>query len=474
MPILLVIDDEESILHFFRRAFHGPDLRVVTAASAVEGLERMAEDRPDVILLDIDLPDQSGLEAFRRIRRLDSEVPIIFITGHGTTTTTIEAMSLGAYEYLLKPLELDPLCDLIGRAFETSRLLRAATAAPEEGQPDGVADLLVGRCPAMQEVYKAIGRVAPRDVTVLILGETGTGKELVARAIHHYSRRSSGPLQAINCAAIPESLLESELFGHEKGAFTGADRRRAGRFEQCHGGTLFLDEIGDMPPLTQTKILRVLQEQQFERVGGGEAIQTDVRVIAATNRDLGEAIAAGRFRSDLFYRLNVYTIRLPPLRERGEDLPLLAAHFLRRFGRELRKEMRDIAPATLEILRRYSWPGNVRELQSVLKQALIQATGPILLPGFLPPALSGAPETVASAESPAIDMEKFITRRLQAGTVNLYAEWLSLGERDLIGRVLRHTEGNRLRAAKILGINRSTLRIKIAALGIPVDGKPLP
>ena len=237
----------------------------------------------------------------------------------------------------------------------------------------------------MQEVYKAIGRVAPQDVTVLILGESGTGKELVARAIYQHSRRAAGPFLAINCAAIPETLLESELFGHEKGAFTGADRRRIGKFEQCHGGTLFLDEIGDMTPLTQTKVLRVLQEQQFERVGGNETIQTDVRVIAATNRDLEQLIAAGQFRSDLYYRLNVFTIRLPPLRERDDDLPLLVMHFLRRFSRELGKDTYGIAPEALDVLRRHPWPGNVRELQSVLKQALLQATGPILAPESLAP-----------------------------------------------------------------------------------------
>src|SRR3954452_17869293 len=251
----------------------------------------------------------------------------------------------------------------------------------------GTADALVGRCPAMQEVYKAIGRVAPQEVTVLILGESGTGKELIARAIYHYSDRAKGPFLAINCAAIPETLLESELFGHEKGAFTGADRKRIGKFEQASGGTLFLDEIGDMTPLTQTKILRVLQGQEFERVGGNEPIKADVRVIAATNRDLEKMIAEGTFRGDLYYRLNVYTIKLPALRERGDDLPLLAEHFVRRFARELRKEVRGVAPESVELLRRYPWPGNVRELQSVLKQALLQTTGPVVLPEFLPAAV---------------------------------------------------------------------------------------
>jgi two-component system nitrogen regulation response regulator GlnG len=473
VPTLLAIDDEESILHFFRRAFSGPEVHLVTAATAAEGLERVAFDRPDAVILDVDLPDQSGLEAFRRIHQVAPKVPVIFITGHGTTATAIEAMSLGAYEYLLKPLELDPLCDLVARAFEVSRLMRVPAVVAENGQPEDAPDLLVGRCRLMQEVYKAIGRVAPLDVTVLILGETGTGKEVAARAIYHYSRRSAGPFLAINCAAIPESLLESELFGHEKGAFTGADRRRIGKLEQCHKGTLFLDEIGDMTPLTQTKILRVLQEQQFERVGGSETVRTDVRVIAATHRDLEQMIAAGRFRSDLYYRLKVCTIRLPPLRERDEDLPLLVMHFLRRFGSELGKDTYGVTPEAMDELRRHSWPGNVRELQSVLKQALVQTNSPILATECLAAVIPAAGHRVPTPASPsdAVGLGQFLEQRLKVGTEDLYAEWLALAERDLLTRVLRHTGWNQVRAARTLGINRSTLRAKIASLGIVIEGR---
>ena len=325
----------------------------------------------------------------------------------------------------------------------------------------------------MQEVYKAIGRVAPLDVTVLILGETGTGKEVAARAIYHYSRRAAGPFLAINCAAIPESLLESELFGHEKGAFTGADRKRIGKFEQCNKGTLFLDEIGDMTPMTQTKVLRVLQDQQFERVGGGETIRTDVRVIAATNRDLEQMIAAGRFRSDLYYRLKVCTIRLPPLRERDEDLPLLVLHFLRRFGSELGKDTYGVTPEAMDELRRYPWPGNVRELQSVLKQALVQTNSPILAPESLVPTIIPAAHRgpAPTPRTDPADLGRFIERRLREGTEDLYAEWLARTERDLLTRVLHHTGWNQLRAAETLGINRSTLRAKIASLGIVVEGR---
>ncbi len=471
MPSLLVVDDEPSILHFFRRAFTAPEVTLLTAPSAAEGLAAFTQERPDVVVLDINLPDASGLETFRRIHGIDAKTPVIFITGHGTMATAIEAMRLGAYEYLVKPLELDQLTDLIDRAFEIGRLMRVPAVIPEGGEADEAADALLGRCPAMQEVYKAIGRVAPQDVTVLILGESGTGKELVARAIYHYSNRAKGPFLAINCAAIPETLLESELFGHEKGAFTGADRRRIGKFEQASGGTLFLDEIGDMTPLTQTKVLRVLQGQEFERVGGNEPIRADVRLIAATHRDLETMVTAGTFRGDLYYRLNVFTIKLPPLRERGEDLALLAAHFVKRFGRELGKDVRVVAPEALELLRRYPWPGNVRELQSVIKQALLQATGPVLLPEFLPAAVREWGRDGGAAPE-AFDfggLTAFVEDQLRAGSTTLYADYQALTDRHLLTLVLRHTGGNLSRAARALGITRTTLRTKLNALGISVE-----
>ncbi len=468
MPTLLAIDDEPAILQLYQLAFEESGLRLLTAVTAAEGLDLVAREHPDVVLLDIDLPDQSGLETFRGLQQLDAKVPVIFVTGHGTTATAIRAMSLGAYEYLLKPVRLDELRPLVAQALEVSRLMRTPAVVPPARPADDDADVLVGRSAAMQDVYKAIGRVAPQDVTVLILGESGTGKELVARAIYHYSRRASGAFLAINCAAIPDTLLESELFGHEKGAFTGADRQRVGKFEQCSGGTIFLDEIVDMTPLTQAKILRVLQDQQFERVGGNELIRTDVRLIAATNRNLEQLAAVGRFRSDLYYRLNVFTIRLPPLRERLEDLPLLVQHFLRRFSRELGKDVRSLAPEALALLQRYSWPGNLRELQSILKQALLQTTGPVLLADFLPALLREAtppPSTQPLTES---ELDRFIQQRLEAGSQDLYAEWQALTDRQLLRRVLGHTDGNLSAAAKILGINRITLRGKVRSLGMDV------
>jgi DNA-binding NtrC family response regulator len=318
----------------------------------------------------------------------------------------------------------------------------------------------------MQDVYKAIGRVADQTFPVLITGESGTGKELVARAIYQHGSRAKAPFLALNCAAIPETLLESELFGHEKGAFTGAERRRIGRFEQANGGTLLLDEIGDMPMPAQAKLLRVLQEQAFERVGGAETIRTDVRLIAATHRDLQAWSDEGKFRLDLYYRLGVFTIHLPPLRERGDDLELLVQFYLRRVSRELGREVREVAPEVLERLSAYSWPGNLRELQSVLKQALLRAHGPVLLPDFLPelPETAGAP----AAPGAVFDPEAFLGQRLGPNACDLYAEIHREVDRLVLPRILEYTGGNQVRAAVLLGLARRTLRVKLQDLGLHV------
>src|SRR5215467_11755091 len=373
--VLLVDDDPAMILDQVTHVLGPQGMQVEVARTAAEGLRQVAAGPPDVILLDVHLPDLSGLEAYQRIRQIDGRIPVIFITWAATADTAIEAMKEGAHDYLFKPLDLARLRSVVVQALELGRLMREpAVVAPTFPEQAG-GDAIIGRCPAMAEVYKAIGRVAAQNVIALITGESGTGKELVARAIYQHSTRARAPFLAINCAAIPEPLLESELFGHERGAFTGADRRRIGKFEQCNGGTLFLDEIGDMPLALQAKMLRLLQEQTFDRVGGNETIRTDVRLIAATHRDLKTWSEEGKFRPDLYYRLNVFAIHLPPLRERSDDLPLLVRHFVRRFSRELGREVQEIASEALARLRAYSWPGNVRELQSVLKQALLQARG---------------------------------------------------------------------------------------------------
>jgi DNA-binding NtrC family response regulator len=366
------------------------------------------------------------------------------------------------------------LRELVDRALKIRELMQVPVEieAGEAVAPNS--DELVGRSLHMQDVFKAIGRVAPQDVTVLIHGESGTGKELVARAIYHHSRRADKHFLAVNCAAIPEALLESELFGHEKGSFTSADQRRIGKFEQCSGGTIFLDEVGDMSPLVQSKVLRVLQEQRFERVGGVETIQTDVRIIAATNRDLKQMATDGQFREDLYYRLNGFTIKLPPLRERGEDVELLIQRFLQRFSKEIGKSVRGLSPDATEILNRYPWPGNVRELQAVLRQALLQTTGPLILPEFLPDDVryyEDKAQTVARAQTgmPTSNLQTFVDDQLQKRSHDLYAETIAMVDRYVLARVLKYTRGNQSQAAKLLGITRGSLRNKLRSLHIAVD-----
>ena len=474
MPTVLVIDDDRTVCHMIRRSLEELDVEVVTAGDADAGLAAVRDHNPDVVLLDIMLPEISGLEVFQKIQHIDTKLPVIFITAGGSSETAITAMQLGAYDYLMKPLDLAKVKSLVRQALETRRIMHVPVAIPtsEVTGPDG--DRLVGRSEGMLAVYAAIGRVAAQDVTVLIRGESGTGKELVARAIYQHSPRRDGPFLPVNCAAIPDTLLESELFGHEKGSFTGADSRRIGKFEQCSGGTIFLDEIGDMAPLVQSKVLRLLQEQQFERVGGNQTIKTDVRIICATNRNLEEMAEDGKYRQDLYYRLNGYTIEIPPLRQRGEDVPLLIEHFLSAYRKSLGKtSIEGIAPEALELLQRYHWPGNVRELQSVVKQCLLRTTGPVIAPEFLPDEIRG---TRVKREEPGdedaglpANLREFVNRRLRAESENLYAEALEMMERYVITRVLRQTSGNQSQASRILGITRGSLRTKIRSLNISIE-----
>ncbi|HVS36193.1 MAG TPA: sigma-54 dependent transcriptional regulator [Gemmataceae bacterium] len=468
MPRLLLIDDDAALIpEQVRQAFS--QHRVAVAGSGAEGLELVRADPPDVILLDLRLPDQSGLEVYQQVRRIDARIPVIFITMTKGADAAIEAMKQGAYDYLFKPLDLHQLRRVVGEALEVARRMREPAVLADNAADADVDGAIVGGCPAMRDVYKAVGRVAAQNVPVLITGESGTGKELVARAVYQHGPRAKAPFLALNCAAIPEQLLESELFGHEKGAFTGADRRRIGKFEQCNGGTLFLDEIGDMPLSLQAKILRLLQEQSFERLGGNETVQTDVRIIAATHRDLAAWSAEGKFRPDLYYRLGVFSIHLPALRERGDDLPLLVRHYLRRFSRELGREVQEIAAEALQRLSAYPWPGNIRELQSVLKQSLLQASGTVLLPAFLPelPARSGD-AAAATTAAQDLSLEAFIDQRLTPEASDLYAEVHRQVDRLLLPRVLEHTRGNQYQAARLLGIARQTLRQKLRDLGLHI------
>lgn len=484
-PRLLVIDDEPLILESIQAAF--PDFQVVTCMDGQDGVDAFLKQTPDAVLCDIRLPDYSGMEIFEKLHRVDPNVPIILMTGNGTAGTAIEAMQRGAFEYVLKPLDPDTLIPLVEQATETSRMTRTPALIATPGTPtdtNDAADFLIGNCAAMQEVYRSIGRVAKQNVTVLVLGESGTGKEVIARAIYQYSSRNYERFLAINCAAIPEQLLESELFGHEQGAFTGADRKRLGKFELCKNGTLFLDEIGDMTSLTQTKILRVLQEQTFERVGGADTIKTNARVIAATNRDLKKAIDDKEFREDLFYRLNVYTIQLPALRDRGSDIALLANYFLRLFARELGKNVTSFTSEAMQFLVTHRWPGNVRELQSVIKHALLETTGTMILPSSLPDSLTSFPidrslnPTAPTAEAvgptnPAADFAALTRRYLESGSDDILHKVVSMAERQIIMEVLDFTDGNLTQAAKRLGISRTTLRSRLEALDLESNAPSL-
>jgi two-component system nitrogen regulation response regulator GlnG len=468
MAQILLVDDEPNLIaEQVRHAFPAPAHRIGVARTGADGLAQVAAGPPDVVLLDLRLPDQFGLEVFEAIRAADARIPVIFVTLSKTADAAIEAMKRGAFDYLFKPLDPAQLRRVVGEALEVARRMREPAVLAEVLPEEDIGGLIVGACPAMREVYKAVGRVAAQDVPVLITGESGTGKELIARAIYQHGRRSKAPFFALNCAAIPENLLESELFGHEKGAFTGADRRRIGRFEQCNGGTLFLDEIGDMPPALQAKMLRILQEQTFERVGGSETVKTDVRIISATHRDLKARSADGTFRGDLYYRLGVFSVHLPPLRERGDDLAVLVGYFVRRFSREFGRDVREVHEETMNRLRAYPWPGNLRELQSVLKQALLRATGSVLLPAMLPELTTEPAPAVSSDAAPASPgLVEFIRRRLAANSEALHEEAHRELDRILLPLVMEHTRGNQFQAAMILGVARQTLRRRLRELQI--------
>lgn len=475
-------------------------IQVIAASLAMDGLRLVETEQPDAALVDVCLPEMNGFELFRKIRALDSKIPMIFVTSDISSETTIEAMRLGAFDYLAKPINLDQLRKMTVSAIAARRLMEQPVVMPLSGE-GAKGDQFIGRSAPMLEVFKSIGRVSGSNVTVLIRGESGCGKELVARAILQHSERNSKPYTAVNCAAIPDQLLESELFGHEKGAFTGADQRRKGKFEQCHGGTIFLDEVGDMSLLIQGKVLRLIQDQRFQRVGSNDEIVTDVRVIAATNRNLEEMVAKGIFREDLLYRLNGYTIELPPLRERREDIPQLLEYFLKRERREMGKmSLEGLSPAALDALIHYDWPGNVRQLQSVIRHALLHTTGTVLSKECLPTVVFEGRDNKASELLPVVakpmeldgtiqkhsanhagiirigvesavqpDIVAFIDDRLAAGSNDLYNETMEEIERYLFARTLSDTNGNQSKAAEILGITRGKVRDRIAYFGIQLD-----
>ncbi len=474
MSKLLIVDDEPAIRFSVQRVFRETDIEVIDADSAKEAVRRVAEDAPDVVLLDIRLGTEDGLKVFEQLREQDAKCLVIFITGHGTAETAIEAMKRGAYDYLVKPLDSKQLQDVVQQACEISQLMRKPAIVEEGDRVTDQPDLLIGSGPQMRAVFKQIGRIAPQDVNVLILGESGTGKELVARAIYHHSRRSQGPFLAINCAALTESLLESELFGHERGAFTGAERRRIGKFEQANGGTLFLDEVGDMAAATQAKLLRLLQDGSFERVGGNESLKANVRILAATNKGLERMVERESFRLDLYYRLRGVTISLPALRDRKDDLPELAHYFLFRLNRELGCAVSSISEEALLRLANYRWPGNVRELQSVIRESLIRSAGSTLLPEFLPDQLSRerpvhpATPIAPTWEALAADLKAAISSNERG----VYRRALEHFDRIVINAAMSQTQGNQVAASELLGISRPTLRDKLRRLQRDVELPP--
>jgi nitrogen regulation protein NR(I) len=473
MSKLLLIDDEEDVRYSFQRIFNSPDIELATASSGEEGLKVIPKFKPDLVLMDVRMGGMNGLETLRRIRAADPKLLVILMTAYGTTQTAIEAMKLGAYDYLLKPFDAVKLKEIIANALKAARDMKQVVSYQPLLESEDYELGIVGRSEPMQQVFKLIGQVAASDATALVTGESGTGKELVARAIYHHSNRSQQPFLAVNCAAIPEQLLESELFGHEKGSFTGATNQRVGKFEQCDKGTIFLDEIGDMTPATQTKILRVLQSGTFERVGGNQPIQVDVRVIAATNKPLEAAVAAKQFREDLFYRLNVVRIHIAPLRDRRDDIPLLVNYFLEKNARELKRPPKSVATSVIRALEKYHWPGNVRELENAIRRAHVMAKGDAILLGDLPPEISG--QGGSGAEIPVAEVAGGAAMTDAAALARQLFQWarrdpklkiIPAVERELVVQALKETNDNQIQAAKLLGITRATLRKRIEKFGI--------
>ena len=476
MPAILVADHNPESLSQIEMTASQSELAVLVAADSEDLLSKANAVEVDVVILDADF-DEQGLSLYQRLADSDQHLPVIIVADRANSRQAIEATKLGALDYLVKPLNEHELQRVIARAIEVRHFAAEPIALNPASPEDEEGDAMIGQCTAMQDVYKSIGRVASQNVTVLVRGESGTGKELVARAIFQFGNRSEAPFMAINCAAIPDALLESELFGHEKGSFTGADRQRIGKFEQCDNGTLFLDEIGDMSMVLQSKLLRVLQDQTFERVGGGQTIKTNVRVISATHRDLEAMVKSGQFRGDLFYRLNGYTIELPPLRKRDGDLIYLLEHFRMVSNLELGKSVTRFSPDSIERLSEYDWPGNIRELQSVIRKAILQTSGKVVIPDFMPTlGFSSKDDVVLGNESSdesvstlKSEIQKLIQQKVQSGEQNVYGSLIERVERELLTQVLIATEGNQVEAASILGITRTTLRTKIKKLGIQIS-----
>ena len=448
---ILIVDDEADVVYSFQRVLADEPVEVVGVTSGLEGLKRLKKEAYDLVLLDVRIGAEHGIEIFRQIRKENPRQLVIVMTAHGTAQTAIEAMKLGAFDYILKPFDVPELLSILRRALQTAASMRELVPTEGKHAPDEKAPGLIGTSPAMQKIYKLVGQVARSEASVLLLGESGTGKELVARAIYANSPLAARPYVAINCAAIPDTLLESELFGHERGAFTGALTQRIGKFERADGGTIFLDEIGDMPLALQAKLLRVLQNGEFQRLGGDQTLRTKVRVIAATNKDLMAMVKEKTFREDLYYRIHVVQIQLPPLRERLEDVFPLAEHFLNRAGKDRGLKF---STASKKALQSWRWPGNVRELENAITRAVVCAAADSIEPGDLPPEVVGA----VSAREVGGETGWWSMVSQVAGEGG---DLLAAGEKILIEKALREADGNVKRAAEVLGVTRAALRTRV-------------
>jgi DNA-binding NtrC family response regulator len=463
-PNILLIEDDARLAANLRQVLEDEDFIVTHCTRGDDGLRRATTDSFQVVLTDLRLPGLGGLELVRQLHDARPRLPVLLMTAHGTIETAIEATKLGAYDYLQKPFEMEELLGLLNQAAEASRLMHEPVAL---GETPTTRSALVGVSRVMQQVCKEVGRMAGKPLSVLIRGETGTGKELIARALYQHSDRAKAPFVAVNCAAIPETLLESELFGHERGAFTGAEQRRVGRFEQAHHGTLFLDEIGDLAPGTQAKLLRVLQEKSIQRLGSNETISVDVRVITATHRPLEAMIREGRFREDLFYRLSVATIELPPLRARREDIPALAQHFLLKNAAEFGFAPPRITPDAVALLQNDTWPGNVRELENVIRRLLLGSRGlPIDGETVRDTLAARAPDRPPPAPSLPSLAADLLERAQEEQSGDAHAQILAEAEREILIQAITLAQGNQSKAARWLGLSRLTLREKLTALGL--------
>lgn len=472
-PKLLILDDDVAILQMLKTVFSGDEVDLLLESESESALKRVVSERPNAAIFDIGLPGKSGLEVLQEVKKIDPGLSVIMATGNKTTQNAIEAMRHGAYDYVTKPFDLKKLKGLVAKAVDCNLLNRKVRYTKDREQLTEYSaeeDIMIGSSPEMIEIWKMVGKVADSDATVLIQGDSGTGKELLARAIYNNSRRRNRPFLAVNCAAMPEALLESELFGHEKGAFTDAHTRRIGKFEQCNGGTIFLDEIGEMSLANQGKLLRVLENQEFERVGGNDTIKVDVRVVAATNRTLVNSIKEKTFRMDLFYRLRVVSFYLPPLRERTEDIPLLVDLFIRKFSMKYGKKLKGIAPEAMDMLAAHPWEGNIRELKNVINSATVFCKGDILLPddfeSFLQ-AKAGFKEVdldAAGEDYYAVfwNMLEPVFEGICVKNKGSIYENINMGlEKALIHMAMEKSNNNQVLAAKLLGISRNTLRDRL-------------